>query len=80
MIYKHGKITMPRMDLFQSNAFRLKNGAIYESIELAYISEDGLVEKKLLTMSMIQNQELYIFQIMRKKMYLLIEEFLLDTK
>ena len=45
MIYKHGKITMPRMDLFQSNAFRLKNGAIYESIELAYISEDGLVEK-----------------------------------
>lgn len=47
MIYKHSKITMPRMDLFQSNAFRLKNGAIYESIELAYISEDGLVEKEI---------------------------------
>lgn len=28
MIYKHSKITMPQMNVFQSNAFRLKNGAI----------------------------------------------------
>ena len=47
MIYKHSKITMPRMNLFQSNAFRLKNGAIYESIKLAYVSKDGLVEKEI---------------------------------
>lgn len=80
MIYKHSKITMPQMNVFQSNAFRLKNGAICESITLVYVSKDGLVEKKLLTMSMILNQELYIFQIMRKKMYLLIEEFLLNMK
>lgn len=47
MIYKHSKITMPRMNLFQSNAFRLKNGAIYESIKLSYVSENGLVEKEI---------------------------------
>lgn len=47
MIYKHSKITMPRMNLFQSNAFRLKNGAIYESIKLAYVSENGLIEKEI---------------------------------
>lgn len=47
MVYKHGKITMPRMNLFQSNAFRLKNGAIYESIKLSYVSENGLVEKEI---------------------------------
>lgn len=45
MIYKHNKKTVPRMDLFQSNAFRLKNGAIYESIELSYVSENGLIER-----------------------------------
>lgn len=47
MVYKHNKITMPRMNLFQSNAFRLKNDAIYESIKLAYVSKDGLVEKEI---------------------------------
>lgn len=47
MIYKHCKMTMPRMNLFQSNAFRLKNGAIYKSIKLAYVSKDGLVEKEI---------------------------------
>lgn len=47
MVYKHSKITMPRMNLFQSNAFRLKNGAIYESIKLSYVSENGLVEKEI---------------------------------
>ena len=36
MIYKHSKMTMPRMNLFQSNAFRLEKGAIYESIKLLY--------------------------------------------
>lgn len=47
MVYKYSKITMPRMNLFQSNAFRLKNGAIYESIKLSYVSENGLVEKEI---------------------------------
>ena len=47
MVYKHSKITMPRMNLFQSNAFRLRNGAIYESIKLAYVSKDGLVEREI---------------------------------
>ena len=47
MVYKHNKIIMPRMNLFQSNAFRLKNGAIYESIKLAYVSKDGLVEEEI---------------------------------
>lgn len=47
MIYKHNKITMPQMKVFQSNAFRLKNGAIYESIKLAYVPKDGLVEKEI---------------------------------
>lgn len=37
MIYKHSKITMPQMNVFQSNAFRLKNGAICESITLVYV-------------------------------------------
>ena len=47
MIYKHSKITMPQMNVFQSNAFRLKNGAICESITLVYVSKDGLVEKEI---------------------------------
>lgn len=47
MIYKHSKIIMSRMNLFQSNAFRLKNGTIYESIKLDYVSKDGLVEKEI---------------------------------
>lgn len=47
MVYKHNKIIMPQMNLFQSNAFRLKNGAIYESIKLAYVSKDSLVEKEI---------------------------------
>lgn len=47
MVYKHNKIIMPRMNLFQSNAFRLKNGAIYESIKLAYVSKDGLIEEEI---------------------------------
>ena len=47
MIYKHSKMIMPRMNLFQSNAFRLKNGAIYESIKLSYVSKDGLVGKEI---------------------------------
>ena len=47
MVYKHNKIIMPQMNLFQSNAFRLKNGAIYESIKLEYVSKDGLVEKEI---------------------------------
>lgn len=47
MVYKHNKIIMPQMNLFQSNAFRLKNGAIYEPIKLAYVSKDGLVGKEI---------------------------------
>ena len=39
MVYKHNKITMPQMKVFQSNAFRLKKGTIYESIKLLYVSE-----------------------------------------
>lgn len=46
MVYKHSKITIQRMNLFQSNAFRLKDGAIYESIKLAYV-KDCLVEKEI---------------------------------
>lgn len=34
-VYKHrGKITMPVLNVFQSNAIRLKPGAIYDSIQL----------------------------------------------
>lgn len=40
-VYKHrGKITMPVMNVFQSNAIRLKPGAIYESINLRKIDID----------------------------------------
>ena len=40
-VYKHrGKITMPVLHVFQSNAIRLKPGAIYESIQLYYVRDN----------------------------------------
>ena len=41
IVYKHGeKITMPVLHVFQSNAIRLKSGALYDSISLCKINND----------------------------------------
>ena len=46
VVYKHrGKITMPVLHIFQSNAIRLKPGAIYESIQL-YNVRDNIVKNE----------------------------------
>lgn len=47
-IYKHrGKITMPVMNVFQSNAIRLKPDALYDSINLRKINDDNTVGEKI---------------------------------
>ena len=48
IVYKHGeKITMPVLHVFQSNAIRLKSGALYDSISLCKINEDNTVGEKI---------------------------------
>ena len=45
-IYKHrGKIIMPVLHVFQSNAIRLKPGAIYDSIQL-YNVHDNIIKNE----------------------------------
>lgn len=46
-VYKHrGKITMPVMNVFQSNAIRLKPGAIYESINVYKVKDDTTIKNE----------------------------------
>ena len=46
VVYKHReKITMPVLHVFQSNAIRLKPGAIYDSIQL-YNVHDNIVKNE----------------------------------
>ena len=47
MVYRHVKLTMPRIDTFRSNAFRLKKGAIHDSIKLCYVADSGVMEEKI---------------------------------
>ena len=47
MVYRHIKLTMPRIDTFRSNAFRLKKGAIHDSIKLNYLADSGMMEEKI---------------------------------
>lgn len=47
MVYRHTQLTMPRIDTFRSNAFRLKKGAIHESIKLNYIENGGEVREEI---------------------------------
>ena len=48
VVYKHrGKITMPVLHVFQSNAIRLKSGALYDSISLHKINDDNAVGEKI---------------------------------
>ena len=47
-VYKHrGKITMPVLYVFQSNAIRLKPGALYDSISLRKINDDNTIGEKI---------------------------------
>ena len=46
VVYKHrGKITMSVLHVFQSNAIRLKPGAIYDSIQL-YNVHDNIIKNE----------------------------------
>ena len=46
VVYKHReKITMPVLHVFQSNAIRLKPGAIYDSIQL-YNVHDNIIKNE----------------------------------
>ena len=48
IVYKHrGKITMPILHIFQSNAIRLKPGVLYDSISLCKINDDNTVGEKI---------------------------------
>ena len=48
IVYKHrGKITMPVLHIFQSNAIRLKPGALYESINLRKIDDNNTIGEKI---------------------------------
>ena len=48
IVYKHrGKITIPVLHIFQSNAIRLKSGALYDSISLCKINDDNTVGEKI---------------------------------
>lgn len=48
IVYKHrGKITMPVLHIFQSNAIRLKPGVLYDSISLCKINDDNTVGEKI---------------------------------
>ena len=48
VVYKHReKITMPVLHVFQSNAIRLKPGALYDSINLCKINDDNTVGEKI---------------------------------
>ena len=48
VVYKHReKITMPILHIFQSNAIRLKSGALYDSISLCKINDDNTVGEKI---------------------------------
>ena len=48
IVYKHsGKITIPVLHIFQSNAIRLKSGALYDSISLRKINDDNTVGEKI---------------------------------
>ena len=48
VVYKHReKITMPVLHVFQSNAIRLKPGALYDSISLCKINDDNTVGEKI---------------------------------
>lgn len=47
-VYKHrGKITMQVLNVFQSNAIRLKSGALYDSISLCKINNYNTVGDKI---------------------------------
>lgn len=46
-VYKHrGKITMPVMNVFQSNSIRLKPGAIYDSINVYKVKDDTTIKNE----------------------------------
>ena len=46
-VYKHrGKITMPVLNVFQSNAIRLKPGAIYDSINVYKVKDDTTIKNE----------------------------------
>ena len=48
IVYKHrGKITMPVLHIFQSNAIRLKPGVLYDSISLHKINYDNTIGEKI---------------------------------
>lgn len=48
IVYKHrGKITILVLHIFQSNAIRLKSGALYDSISLYKINDDNTVGEKI---------------------------------
>ena len=48
IVYKHrGKITIPVLHIFQSNAIRLKPGALYDAISLRKINDDNTIGKKI---------------------------------
>lgn len=47
MVYKHTKSTIACIDTFRSNAFRLKKGAIHDSIKLNYLADSGVMEEKI---------------------------------
>ena len=48
IVYKHReKITMTILHIFQSNAIRLKSGALYDSISLRKINDDNTVGEKI---------------------------------
>ena len=47
IVYKNrGKVTIPTLNMFQSNAIRLKPGALYDSINLCKINDDNTVGEK----------------------------------
>ena len=48
IVYKNrGKVTIPTLNMFQSNAIRLKPGALYDSINLCKINDDNTVGEKI---------------------------------
>lgn len=48
IVYKHrGKITMPVLNVFQSNAIKLEPGVLYESINLRKIDDNNTIGEKI---------------------------------
>lgn len=79
MVYKHNKITMPRMKVFQSNAFRLEKEQSTNQLNYyMFLRSLKVLIKRSQIMNTIQNQESYIYLIMKKKIYMVREKFLLN--